>query len=109
MYLSHKLLRSALQRQNYRPLVGQNVSIRHHSSNTSSAKSDPITQNAIQTDWQTIYKFPYISAIVRLNRVKVYQAAFTSIGVPICMGLESADILSSGVAQIFAVLGECFA
>lgn len=112
MHSSTLLLRGALRRQTTALLINNNVSFRQHSSDaktTIPSQPDSVIPNSSNTNWTTIYKFPYISAIVRLNRVKVYQAAFTSIGVPVCMALESTEILWSGSTQIFAALGELIA
>lgn len=80
--------------------------IRSQSTHTSSinALSKPNNQN--DGKWHTIYQFPYIKAIVGLNRLKVHQAALTSLAVPLCMGLEGAATIPGGSAQVVAVLGK---
>lgn len=55
--------------------------------------------------WISIYQFPYIRALVVLNKIKIYQAALTSGGIPLTMLLENADILPMGAANTFAALG----
>lgn len=56
--------------------------------------------------WKPIYKFSYIKVIAGVNKLKVYQAGFTAIGVPFSMGLEMSSVLPPGSTEIFAALGK---
>lgn len=56
-------------------------------------------------DWIPIYKFPAIKFLSQLSKLKVLQAAFTSAGVPLLMGLESFQIVPTQTTALFAVIG----
>lgn len=74
----------------------------------SESKSDIPAESPNQ--WISIYQFPYIHAIAGLNKIKIYQAGFTSGGIPLSMFMESANVIPLGSANVFAVIGEklCF-
>ncbi|KAJ6648171.1 hypothetical protein Bhyg_03396 [Pseudolycoriella hygida] len=64
--------------------------------------------DAVKTEangkWLTIYEFPTIKVLGVINKLKNYQSAFTAVGVPICMGLESSQILAAPTTEIFAAI-----
>lgn len=59
----------------------------------------------VASQWQAIYHFHFIKAIAGLNKLKIYQAALTSAAVPVSMGLEVAEQLPTGSAEMVGVLG----
>lgn len=73
------------------------------SKDTESETKSPSKSGANQ--WIPFYKFPYIHAIVGLNKIKIYQAAFTSGGIPLTLLMESVDAIPIGTANVFAALG----
>lgn len=62
--------------------------------------------SALTTEWKPIYKFKYIKALAGINKLKVYQAAFTAAGVPATMGMEMIAILPAGSTEVFAAIGK---
>lgn len=63
------------------------------------------TTTAVASQWQPIYHFKYIKGIAGLNKLKLYQAALTSAAVPVSMGLEIAEKLPAGSAEIVGAIG----
>lgn len=61
--------------------------------------------NTVASQWQPIYQFHFIKAFAGLNKLKIYQAALTSVAVPVSMGLEIAEKLPTGSAEIVGALG----
>lgn len=84
-------------------------SSRFVSSNNVSADKKPLVstpQTPATNKWISLYKFPYVHAIAGLNKIKLYQAALTSGGIPVTMMMETAEAIPAGTANVFAVLGK---
>lgn len=69
------------------------------------ASTTTTTTTADSLQWQPIYRFNFIRAIAGLNKLKIYQAALTSVAVPTAVALESVHVLSAGNAEIAGAIG----
>lgn len=67
--------------------------------------SQTISEHELKNDFIIFYKFPYIVPCILVNRLKVYQTAFTFFLVP--MQFYSLHIGTSNIASSIAVLGVC--
>lgn len=103
LFRQHNLLALMKIYSNVRTATFSLGSTLHNKDNDDGSKPNPSSESTNQ--WITIYQFPYIHAIVGLNKLKIYQAAITSGGIPLTMFLESANIIPAGGANVFAVLG----
>lgn len=68
--------------------------------------SDATNISSTAAQWQPIYQFHFIKAIAGLNKLKIYQAALTSVAVPVSMSLEVAQQLPSGSAEVVGAIGK---
>lgn len=55
--------------------------------------------------WSLIYQLPFIRLAAALNKIKVYQALFTGVGICSSMALENYEIIPAGASQIVGALG----
>lgn len=81
------------------PRVTHNNAVR---SCTHQINSQPVESSS---DWKTIYNFPSIKLLGGLSKLKIYQSAFTAVGVPLLIGLESLQFVPTQTTELFAVLG----
>lgn len=56
-------------------------------------------------EWSLIYQFPFIRLAAAMNKLKIYQAIFTGVGISSSIALENYDIIPAGASQIVAALG----
>lgn len=74
--------------------------------------AQPTQPTQSSSDWNTIYKFPSITFLAKLSKLKIYQSAVTVVGLPVLLGLESFQMVSIQTTQLFVILGmftlKCF-
>lgn len=67
--------------------------------------SQPTKPTPPSSDWNTIYKFPSITFLAKLSKLKIYQSVLTVVGVPVILGLQNFEIVSIQTTQLFVILG----
>lgn len=56
--------------------------------------------------WYPFYKFPLIRLVAAMNKLKIYAAGLTGMGVPACFALEQIVNMPTGVPMIAAAIGK---
>ncbi|KAH8279403.1 hypothetical protein KR026_009099 [Drosophila bipectinata] len=85
------------------PTVVQQLQRRHFSSEPSEKES--AHDQALFSEWRTIYSLPSIRLVAALSRLKVYQGAVTVAGLPIAFALGQTGQLGTDVFGIYAAIG----
>lgn len=95
-----------------RPTLTKCARIVHNNNATRTANTIRTCTHQINTpqtkpssNWNSVYKFPSIKLLGGLNKLKIYQSAFTAVGVPVLMGLEYLLMVPAETTATFAVLG----
>ena len=58
------------------------------------------------SNWKTVFKFPFIAQVAAANKLKIYQAAFTVLVVPLSFMLESMEILPITTCYVTSAIGK---
>jgi hypothetical protein len=61
--------------------------------------------NIKQSDFRTVYKFPYVRGVGLINRLKLYQTALTSVTVPGVTVLNQLGVTSSDSVLFTGIIG----